>query len=120
PGDIDGCEAEAGQDADRREVEELAVAEAEGSPAQRASPHQTRATMTAISAAITRSASNRLPSPACGGSGAAGSACVSIAPAGMTIVSDGLGASAAGGGRTQCSGCRVFSSSCGRVVLSRV
>ena len=65
-GDVDRREADPGQDADDGEVDELSVAVAE---AQRASPHQTSATITAINAAITASARRRLPMPACGGSG---------------------------------------------------
>src|SRR4051794_5214006 len=93
--DVHGGEAEAREDADDAEVEELAVA------VQRASPHQTSTTMIAISAMITSSASNRLPRPAWGACDVSWSAIAAwMSSAETTIVSTAAGAGSAGGGGT--------------------
>ena len=63
--DVHGREAEAGENAHDGQVEELSVAVAQ---IQRASPHQTRTTMTAIRARMISKASMCLPMPACGAS----------------------------------------------------
>src|SRR4029079_14570799 len=120
--DVDRREADTGQRPDDRQVEKLPVAVAES---QRASPHQTSTTISAISPKMTSSASNRLPSPAWGTSSwaswASSASCAAsaapISSAGTTIVSTASGTS--GGGRTPSSGCRVSSSS-GEMTISRV
>ena len=69
PRDVDGCEADARQDADDAEVEELAVA-----VGQRASPQPTSTTIRATRIAITSSASTCLPKLARSTAGSAGAA----------------------------------------------
>src|SRR5581483_7774489 len=107
--DVDGGEAQPRQHADCGEVQELAVARPE--TGQRASPHQTSTTMTAISAAITSSASSRLPRPACGVSGSAGAASDARSSSAETIIVSSAGGAPVGGGATPSSGCSVSSSS---------